>query len=276
MVTVSKYVEKVEEIYNENPDYESGGDGSNGKCDCIGMCRGALERAGATGVHNMRGTNNAVRNLDLNLQPLTNSKQLSVGDIVMKTRDKDDKNMPLPDQYRVGGSQYDPKWGETNFTHIGTVTSTNPLVITHMTEPHPKKAKSISGWTWYGQLPWVEHGDQPQPEPPEPVEETAVVVADHGNTVKMRAKPSTKCNLYWDVPVGSVVTVKEHKDDWCKIVYDKITGYMMTQFLDFNPSPSPSTTLYTVHIPYLTKEQAQELLKQYPGSWMTEETQSVG
>ena len=95
MVSAEKYVGKVEEIYQEDPDYESGGDGSGHKCDCIGMCRGALERAGEKNVHNMRGTNNAVRHLDLNLQQLTGSSQLQLGDIVMRTRDKDDKNMRL-------------------------------------------------------------------------------------------------------------------------------------------------------------------------------------
>ena len=52
-VSVSAYVGKVEEIYREQPAYQSGGDGSGGVCDCIGMGRGALNRAGATGVHNM-------------------------------------------------------------------------------------------------------------------------------------------------------------------------------------------------------------------------------
>ena len=46
-ITVNKYVEGVNSIYIEQPAYATGCDGSNGKCDCIGMCRGALIRGGA-------------------------------------------------------------------------------------------------------------------------------------------------------------------------------------------------------------------------------------
>ena len=77
-VTINQYTGKIEEIYQENPDYKTGGDGSGGVCDCIGMCRGALERAGATNIHNMRGVNNAVRHVEMNLQPLTQPQEASM------------------------------------------------------------------------------------------------------------------------------------------------------------------------------------------------------
>ena len=45
-ISAEKYVEGVNSIYIEQPTYRTGGDGSDGTCDCIGMCRGALKRSG--------------------------------------------------------------------------------------------------------------------------------------------------------------------------------------------------------------------------------------
>ena len=270
-VEARKYCDGVESIYEEQPEYEEGHDGSDGKCDCIGMCRGGLERAGVTEVTNMRGTNQAARKTIRNLQEIQSEAQLMVGDVVLKTRDKDDPKMPLPDRYRKGGADYDPKWGETNWTHIGTVTSVDPLIITHMTSPTAKKDKSLKGWTWMGELPWVKYEDAPEPQP-EPEVETAIVVAENGNTVKMRAKPSTSCKLYWDVPVGSEVIVDDWdaKDDgiriWCQITWNDRMGYMMREFLQEEDEPGGS---WTVTVPGLTLEEAEELCREWNGATMS-------
>lgn len=240
-VSADAYVGKVYEIYDENPSYETGHDGSDGQCDCIGMCRGALKRAGATDISNMRGTNQAARHTIENLHQFSSASELNVGDVVLKTRDKDDPNMPLPDKYRKGGSDYSEKWGETNFTHIGTVTKTNPLEITHMTSPHALKDTKIGTWSYVGQLPWVGEGggggggggDDPM---------KARVYAESGTTVNMRKKPSTSSALVERVPIGSIVDVLEKGDEWCKIAYCDSAGctwrgYMMTQFLQFLDDP---------------------------------------
>ena len=267
MISPEKYVEGVNSIYVEQPGYETGHDGSDGKCDCIGMCRGGLERAGEKDVKNMRGTNQAARKTIRNMQELESSSQLRLGDVVLKIRDKDDKTMPLPDRYRKGGADYDPKWGETNFTHIGTVTGVNPTEITHMTSPTAKKDKSIKGWSYLGELPWIEYDTPPEPPPePGPEPETATVYAENGKPVKMRAKPSTSCRLFWEVPVGSVVIVDEKKDEWSRITWNDREGYMMTRFLAFDGTPEGD--LYTVIIPGLTKEQAEELCATWPDATM--------
>lgn len=268
-ITVQKYVEGVESIYTEKPAYETGHDGSDGKCDCIGMCRGGAERGGAEGVKNMRGTNQAARKAIQNLEKIKDEGQLLKGDVVLKTRSKDDPDMPLPDRYRKGGADYDPVWGETNFSHIGTVTRTNPLEITHMTSPTAKKTGSLKGWEYFGELPWVEYEAAPDP-PPEPPEEpeTAVVRAESGSTVKMRAKPSTSCRLYWDVPVGATVIVDERGEDWSRITWDGRGGYMMTRFLIFGEAAEEH---YTVTIRGLTKGQAEDLCRMWKNADMTRE-----
>ena len=256
-ISPEKFVEGVNSIYVEQPAYELGHDGSDGKCDCIGMPRGALEREGVANVTNMRGTNQAARKTILDLQEIIGTPQLKLGDVVLKVRDKDDKNMPLPDRYRKGGADYSAKWGETNFTHIGTVTKTNPLEITHMTSPTAQKDTKLGKWAYFGRLPWVEKGAEPEPDPET---EWATVWAESGSTVKMRAKPSTKCKLYWDVPIGSQVMLMEPGDTWSRIIWAGQEGYMMSRFIYTEDNASER---YTVTITGLTRKQADELCKNW-------------
>ena len=263
VITPARYIEGINSIYVEQPAYETGHDGSDGKCDCIGMCRGALEREGVTNVTNMRGTNQAARKTILNLEKIQGEDQLCKGDVVLKIRDKDDPNMPLPDRYRKGGSDYSEKWGETNFTHIGTVTGINPLEITHMTSPTAKKDTKLGKWAYAGQLPWVRSdADAPdEPEQPEEPAEWAMVWADKGKTVKMRAKPSTNCRLYWDVPIGSQVKVTEQGETWSGIIWAGQAGYMMSKYL----YTEDRDQRYTVRITGLDRKTAEELIHQYGG-----------
>lgn len=272
-ISTAKYIEGVNSIYEEQPTYRTGGDGSDGTCDCIGMCRGGLKREGVKDITNMRGTNQAARKTIKDLKTIQKASELQLGEVVLKTRDKDDPDMPLPDKYRKGGSEYDSKWGETNFTHIGTVTGLNPLEITHMTSPTAKKDTSLKNWKYRGNLPWVEQGQEPEPEPdpgPDlfPETEWATVTAAKGSTVKMRAKPTTSCRLYWDVPIGSSVMVLERdattdvqNRTWSRIIWAGQEGFMMQEFLRFQGEPAGD--LYIVTITGLTKDQAEELCQKW-------------
>ena len=187
-ITADRFIRGVNSIYEEKPSYRLGGDGSDGTCDCIGMPRGALKREGVTGVSNMGGTNMAARKAIENLREISGTGALQLGDVVLKTRDADDPNYPLPDRYRKGHPDYDPEWGETNFTHIGTVTGVNPLEITHMTSPTAKKDTKIGNWKYSGQLPWVKRGADPEPVPEGYAVVTAVKVA-------LRTAPTTEAKV---------------------------------------------------------------------------------
>lgn len=260
-ISAEQFTRGVMSIYEEDPEYRTGGDGSDGTCDCIGMIRGALEREGATEVKGMNGTNYAARHTIIGLQKLKKESQLAVGDIVMKTRGKDDKSMRLPDQYRKGGNDYSKTWGETNFTHIGTVVQVNPIRICHMTSPKAKIDSSISGWTYFGKLPWIaEEAEETQTQ-----EHWATVYAANGKPVKMRDKPSTLCRLYWEVPSGSQVILKEMGETWSSIIWAGQSGWMMTEYLR-DPEQK-----YTVIIPGLDLAQAEALINTYKDAEMEEE-----
>lgn len=104
----------------------------------------------------------------------------------------------------------------------------------------------------------------PGPEPPDP--EYAIVVAESGSTVKMRAKPTQSCDLYWDVPIGAEVLVYEWdaKVDkkgqaWSRIRWAGQDGYMMKEFLRDEDEPDDHSGFWTVTITGLTYDQAEDL-----------------
>lgn len=259
-ITADEYCEGVESIYVEQPKYKTGGDGDDNECDCIGMGRGALKRKGIE-AEGMGGTNYALRHTFLNVQKIKSEKQLRKGDIVLKTRDKDDPDMRLPDKYRKDGSDYSEKWGETNCTHYGNVTREWPnLEITHMTSPTAKKDYTIGNWKLFGQLPWVKYEAEAPAEEDKPVNEWVRVYSENGKPVKMRAKPSTLCRTWWEVPNGAEVILMEPGETWSGIIWAGRSGYMKTEFL------RTGDAIYRVEIHGLTKEQAEKLVQMYGGT----------
>ena len=259
-ITPAEYIEGVNSIYIEQPEYETGQDGSNGKCDCIGMCRGALKRKGIQ-ADGLGGTNYAARKTIKSLQKIKKVSQLRLGDVVLKTRDKDDKNMPLPERYRKGNTDYSAEWGETNFTHIGTVTGINPLRITHMTSPTAKIDTELGKWSYFGQLPWVDYASE-APAEDQQAGTWVRVFSENGEPVKMRAKPSAMCRTWWKVPSGAEVILMEQGETWSGIIWAGRSGWMKTEFL----RAGEDAPIYGVIINSgLTRAQAEELVRMYGG-----------
>ena len=225
MITVQAFLDGVQSIYDEQPKYKIGHDGSDGYCDCIGLVKGALERAREKNI-NLHGTNQAARDVILNLKKIVGSSDLKLGQVVLKVRDKDDKSYPLPNKYRGTGN-------ETNYTHIGVVTGVYPLEITHMTSPTAKKDTSVKNWAFVGDLPYIK-GEKTM---------TASVYADSGGTVNVRASASSKGKLIEKVPVGSEVEVLEFGDGWSRIRYGNKIGFMMNKYLSVDEKAEDFVTV---------------------------------
>ena len=233
--SVQGYIDGVNAIYRKGVKYKLGYDGWGEYCDCIGMGRGGLERAGVTGITHMGGTNNFARFCALNLRKIKSAKDLKLGQVVLKVRDMDDPDYPLPNSYRVGGSNYTGDL--TNYTHYGTVTKINPLEITHMTSPTAKKDTKLGNWTYVCELPYVDYTEGGKPI----VNEQAVVHSSNGGSVNMRAKPSTSASLICRVPNGSTVDVIGQDGEWSNIRYNGKTGWMMSKFLVSGELPVPDS-----------------------------------
>ena len=130
-----------------------------------------------------------------------------------------------------------------------------------MTSPSAKKDYKLGNWSLFGQLPWVKYGEE-QPAEDEKAGTWVNVWSENGKPVKMRAKPSTLCRTWWEVPNGSEVILMEPGETWSGIIWAGRSGYMKTEFL----RAKDEAPIYGVIISSgLTRAQAEELVRMYGG-----------
>ena len=149
MITASDLISRAEQIVSENPSYRSGGSGTDGTCDCIGLIIGAIRRAGGSwpGIH---GSNYAARKETDYLLPLSGTGDLKPGEIVFKAREPGKSGYSLPSRYKKGGKYYNGDLRD--YYHIGLVESAAPLRIRHMTSPRAKMDRTLGKWAFHGKL----------------------------------------------------------------------------------------------------------------------------
>jgi len=223
MVAADVFASNVNIIYKMKPKYVADHDELT-ECDCIGMIRRALKMEGSP-AYGLTGTNYAARYTILNLKKITSVSDLRIGDVVLQGRKYNPHDeYPLPIKYLQGGSLFN---GDLiNYVHIGTVTKINPLEITHMIKPAAKKDTMLGRWNYYGQLPQVKS--------------EVVIVVEYatviGGSLNIRAEKNTNSERVAQILSGSRVAVTEHGSEWCKIVYNAYTGYVMTKYLKFESS----------------------------------------
>ena len=230
---IKKFLAMVAKIKSLNPTYRQPGDGSDGTCDCIGLIIGAIRRMGLkwTGIH---GTNWAARKEFVELQKITSTSQLELGDVVLKAKEQGASGWNLPSRYRKGGQYYNGDMRD--YYHVGVVTSTNPFNITHMSDGMTVD-KKLGKWNYGGKLRILTNAasgvETPAPAPNTPATGSrAVVNAPTGGTVNFRVKPSTRGALIERVPIGTTVEIVAPGETWASIKYKDRTGYMMAKFLD--------------------------------------------
>ena len=310
--TVRKYISKCEEVVRAKPAYEKGKSNLT-ECDCIGMPKYSFRENNVP--FSTTGTNFSVRRQVDNLRKIKSSSDLCVGDVVFKAYEQGEAgwNLDRYPKYMPGGQYYNGDLRD--YYHIGTVRSTNPLEIIHMTSPTAKTDTRIGNWKFAAQwkkeyisdteedtdpdsapsepkqmfvyaengkpvnmrvkpylnaelvdrvpvgetVAWLKEngawayirhgnkfgwmldcyltqdptaGNDVQPEPDNPSGEELTVWAENGRPVRLRAKPSTNCKLYDEVPCGETVTLVSAGKDWSKVNYGRRKGwYMMTKFL---------------------------------------------
>ncbi len=229
-ITRERFLEKVEEIAQSNPSYKEGRDGSDGACDCIGLIIGAIRRAGGswTGIH---GSNYSARYEMRELLPVMDAGELNPGDAVYKAKMPGEAGYALPERYKNDPDQRD-------YYHVGVVTAVEPLEITHCTGPGIVRDTKLGRWTYRGRLEKVDYDGT---EVVETMVQTATVVADSGDDVKMRSTPSQTDGLYWKVPVGDKVQVAYVEGEWAKVRHQGRTGYMMVEYLEMDAQEPPAS-----------------------------------
>ena len=218
----AEFVYWVEKNAARVTEYASGGDGSNGKCDCIGLIIGAWRLSGNKWpwVH---GSNYTARYLT---DDLGYDRPLRLGDLVYKARKPGEANYDLPDRYRDSGDLLD-------YYHVGAVTQEEPLQITHCTGvPGGIKRDSKRGaWHYSGQFSKVEYGGGGQ------VIGKAFVT---GGKLNLRNSYSRAAKVIAQIPDGSEVDVLEIvNEEWDKVTWNGLTGYCMSKYLKDAPDQAP-------------------------------------
>lgn len=215
-MTASEFVEWVLKNAARVTEYSNGGDGSNGKCDCIGLVIGAWRMSGNKWpwVH---GSNYAARYLTENLRA---DSALRLGDLVYKARPPGEPGYDLPDRYSEHPDMND-------YYHVGVVTREDPLEITHCTSvPGGIKADGKRGaWKYSGRFSKLtEGGEGPM--------DIMTVTSANGKPVNLRKSFSKAAAVIAQMPVGSTVEVLSYPDsEWARVRYNDKEGYCMREFL---------------------------------------------
>ena len=224
-MTQQEFLDAVKQNAKRVHGYEHGRYGSDGLCDCIGQIIGAVRMCGIKWPWT-HGCNYAARNRINNLHYISSTSQLKEGDIIFKIRNPGDNGYDLP-------SSYDKSPDRKDYYHVGVVTSTSPFQITHCSKINGVGGifvdTKLGAWHYAGELNLIEGEGEDKME----VNYKAKVVAESGNTVRMRKSSSQKADVVKSIPVQTIVTVvEEYNSEWAKIAIDGNTGYMMTKFLE--------------------------------------------
>jgi len=233
MISVDDFILAVQAI-SATPGltYRTGGTGTDGTCDCIGLIMGAMYALGHP-KYDLHSTNYFARWQMQTLAPVS-EVVLMPGMLLYKARtDAGD----LHARYKDPGERY-YNGDLRDWYHVGVVTSIRPfLEITHCTSGNGVDGiqidTSTKGWTHAGMLKGVDHsGGATESE-----EETgimtyqAIVSTPDGMPLKMRAKPNANEKLYWKIPNGTRLTVTESAQGWATVEWEGRLGYCMSQYL---------------------------------------------
>ena len=227
MISLDKFLSCVQQNAARVREYESGGDGSGGKCDCICLIIGALGLAGFRwpGVH---GSNWAARNAMSSFGHIANAGEMFLGEIVYKAREPGESGYALPSRYENSGDLRD-------YYHVGVVTKVDPLEITHCTSVPGgiKRDNTMGAWRWGGKLKYVNYDEGGNNM--EPIYQAKVHAEGNDYPVKMREQASTNSDVLAKIQQGTIVDVLgivgSDEGDWGFILYNGQTGYMMNKFL---------------------------------------------
>lgn len=217
----AQYVQKVREISQESPAYRSGGDGSDGTCDCVGLGIGALRRGGVP-YKSLHGTNWAARHEAVHLRRITGADELRVGDNVLKAHEPGEMGYALPDRYQNDDDQRD-------YYHMGVVVSVRPLVILHCTSPTVKTDRALGKWKYAFCWKQLEQDEGGAGTMTEGQAMYSAVVTTRRDPLTLRNAPEGE--KIGKLPKGARVDVLAQSDGWAYVSYGGMSGYCSAAFL---------------------------------------------
>lgn len=202
-----------------------------GNVDCSGAFVYAYKQYGKNIYH---GSNRIARVEAVQLLPISEAKP---GMAAFKARNPGDSRYNLPSSYKKGAKYYNGDLRD--FYHIGLVSERGTVLNAQSSATGFVESK-IDSWTCVAYLKQVDYGDDAVDDSTEnSTEDTstakesipAVVTAESGKTVNLRATGSLKGMILERVPVGTTVEILDETDDWALVNSGKYIGFMRTTFL---------------------------------------------
>lgn len=198
-----------------------------GNVDCSGAFVYAYKQYGKSIYH---GSNRIARVETVELLPISEAKP---GMAAFKARNPGDNRYNLPSSYKKGAKYYNGDLRD--FYHIGLVSERGTVLNAQSSATGFVESK-IDSWTCVAYLKQVDYGDDAAEDSTKDnstAKESipAVVTAESGKTVNLRATGSLKGMILERVPVGATVEILDETDDWALVNSGKYIGFMRTTFL---------------------------------------------
>lgn len=232
----SDFLRAVKSIVSESPTYRTGGSGTDGTCDCVGLIMGAMRRVDRSAKFPLHSSNYFARKR-MSLLVETGAVEPSPCMAVYKARPD---NGDLHARYKEGGQFFNGSL--LDYYHMGVVIGTNPLHIAHCTSASGVNGiaidNTIKGWTHIGQLSDIDYDEGGEPSVDAML---AKVQTSNGKELKLRPTPSTDKPYIAEMPNGAVVQVHADAEGWAKVSWDGKTGYCMSKFLAYDNGFSAET-----------------------------------
>lgn len=225
-ISVINFITGVKTICSENPFFKTGHDGSDNKCDGMGLIRGGLLRGGATKIRNMKEPNQFARMVATNIRKI--DLDIPVGSILLKTNN----DMQLPTKYRIisNGSDFN------NYVDVGIVILDSPLTIVHMTNQGIVKDDDVTYWDYICWLPYVVYNEKKS-------DALYTAIVDAYNDISVYSEPTFSCKTKQQIQVGSIVSVENESQGWAKISYNNMKGFVLKKFLKKTEAKKPLSSI---------------------------------
>jgi hypothetical protein len=221
LIQCANLISMFQRMYREHWRYEWGA-AETGCVDCSGAFVWAFRQFGKSIAH---GSNSIARNYCEALQPISAAVP---GMAAFKLHRPDQDGYNLPDKYLDSPDRND-------YYHIGLVDASGEYVLNAQSVKAGFTRTKLSKWGAVGCLKAVTYTKEDQPM------QTMMVNCPEGETVRLRAKPSTNDTIIAKVPSGAIVQGADYDLEWSRVDYNGRSGFMMNKYL-IPVSAQPVTT----------------------------------
>lgn len=243
MVQVDSLIRLFQKMYKEHWSY-IWGEAREGCVDCSGAFDYAFEKL--HGLNYPHGSNSIARKFTVGgLLPVSEAKP---GMAAFKAYAPGENGYDLPDKFFPGGSSYN---GDMNdYYHIGLVDEDPKWVLNAKGTKYGFCRDAITGkngWDFVAYLKGVDYNNSAEEKGETVMQEAHVVLPSgaSGSTVNLRKTDEKSSTVIAKVPVGSEVQVTMDLGLWCQIVWDGKTGYMMSNYIEYDDQSDETDTKIT-------------------------------